>query len=219
MGLTNYYYYKLFNSDKLRTAHHEAGHMVMAYLFSSHLTFNWLSINKKIIRNRVNTRDHGMFNFEWNIVPQPTDIEAADITTLIALSGMCAQTVYKNSGPLSPGQIQLFSSQPSYLDRTGGIVDYDEAKARIGQMAVTIRYANLYIQKNCIAYCLSYFSRPEIWKATSFMAKESLKAKNQTLEQSDLALFAKASGLSQYLINNANVLLNGRHPITINSFR
>lgn len=219
MGLTNYYYYKFFDSDKLRTAHHEAGHMVMACLFSSHFTFNWLSINKQIIQSRVNTSDHGMFNYDWNIVPQPIDIEAADITTLIALSGMCAQTVYKNSGPLSSQQIQLFSSQPSYLDRTGGLVDYNEAKARIGQMAVTIRYANLHIQKNCIAYCLSYFSIPEIWNATTLIAKESLKAKNQTLEQNDLTAFANSSGLSQYLINNANSLLNGRHPITIGSFR
>ncbi len=210
---------RLIKTKALRTAYHEAGHCIVAAIFDHKLYLKALTLDKAFLASHDKTWN-GALLIEWYTQPQPHELEPGDHIILVALAGMCAQTLYSKGKNFVVKNRALFPKNPKLMDIDGGSVDYKIAQMYSVPIASNIQGVhNTHIEWSAIRWIYDYLMEPQVWRATKLVAEELLRSPNKSLDSTEIAVFLKEIGFNNYLTANKARLLGQRYPFTYAKFK
>lgn len=214
-GFLKLAYYKRYKPEMLRTAYHEAGHGIVAALFAHELALVQITANKKAL-NRAGKRFNGALQVEFHVLPQPSDFEAGDHLTLIALAGTCSRTLYtRGQAAVHDGINNMtYYVNRDAMDITGAHEDWAIASS---QSTRTQRYVNApkdVILNSGVRWVFNYLMQPRVWDATERLAEEIIRRPGLTLGSEQISRFLKKIGFAGYLAHHSQGLLSMRYPLS-----
>lgn len=209
---------KFFKTKKLATAYHEAGHCVVAAVFSDKLFLKELSVNKEYM-SKINTGYTGGLHLEWYNIPDQTDHESADHLILIALAGICAKTLYTKGTSFVNRNIDQFRNNSDLLVADGASDDYEIVESYSKPLAQILNTKKSTIEWSAFRWVFEFLLDSEIWTATKIIAEEIIKHPNQTLNGREIIVIIEKSGLRYILNDRSHNFLSKRYPLSIQNLK
>ena len=218
LGFLKLAYYKRFNPEVLRTAYHEAGHGIVAALFSDELELVKLTVNKKALK-RENRAYNGVLKVSFFTIPLDNDFVPGDHLTLIALAGTCSRTLFtKGRQQVYDGiETGTYYVNRNAMDITGAHEDWSIAGLQSSRTRQYINVPKDIIIGSGLRWVFNYLMQPEVWKATERLAEELIRRPGLTLDSKQLSRFLQEIGFFRYLSQHGIGLLALRYPLTANS--
>ena len=210
----NILFHRLFRTNKLSTAYHEAGHCVVAAIFSDKLKLKVLSVNREKLRS-VNSSYNGVLNMEWFAIPDKSDYQSADHLILIALAGICSKTLYTKGSKYVSANMSRFPYRDGLLDSAGGVDDYEIVKDFSIPLSRILQIKRTTIEWSAFRWIFEYLMIDEVWQATRKIAEQLISHNDQHFSEKQIAEIVRSSGLESFLITNKQSLLKKRYPMSI----
>jgi len=206
-------YYRLFKRKKLAIAYHEAGHCVVAAIFTDKINLKMLSINKELMKKNHPSYNGGL-DFEFINIPNPSENEPADHLILIALAGMCSKTIFNKGQKYVKKYFETFKNNSTQIDNSGANDDYKIVNDYINPLAVRLQIRKDIIQWSGFRWLFDYLMTPEVLIATKLIAEELIRRPSQSIYNGEITDLINSTGLAAYLLAKKNNIISRRYPLT-----
>lgn len=200
------------------TAHHEAGHCIIAALFNDKLFLKCLTIDSSLLK-KVNPNYTGGLNLEFYTTPQSHEVEPGDNLILIALGGLCAKTIFKRGKQYVKDNLHLFSGKPNLMEIEGATEDYDLVRKFSLPIANVLQTRQTTVEWSAVRWVFEFLMEDEVWEATKKVAQKLLKNTNKSLVSTEISEFLDEINFQQHLENTKSIHLSKRYPLAIDKMK
>jgi hypothetical protein len=207
--------HKLFKTNKLRTAYHEAGHFIVASIFQKTFKLNKISINKKLLR-LDNLEFNGGLNLEFIEQPNQTDFEKGDQLILVNLAGICAQTIHTKGQKYVRKNIHNFKNNTDLLNLTGSKEDYNLAQKYSKPIGQYLNVNYTYVEWSAFLWLFKLFLNPIIWNCIKKTAEMLITVKDYTLDSNQISHLLQEIDLNPSIDKIKTDFINKRYPLSKN---
>ena len=212
-------YFWIMGSDKIRIAYHEAGHAVIAELFSEKLFMNFITINEEVSR-QFHESHRGGLAIEFFTQPSSQDYEVADNIILIALAGMCAQTIYKKGKDFVKDNLGNFHNNMNLLvyDGCGGDkAEWDKQAKELSEVYTQVAAGRILL--TAVRFVFEYFLNENVWKAIDSLAKDLIASPNEYLTDKEIKDSFTKIEFDKVLAEHRDAFLQKRYPLRFETFK
>lgn len=209
--------YRVFRKKLLRTAHHEAGHYLVTLLFRRRLLNTGMTMNRREL-SAIDTSLAGAVIGQWIDVPEPDDYEAADIMCLVAVGGMCAQTLASRGFRYVDQKWSRLHLTQGSLDVRGASGDYPMLQTYARPLATVYRTRQVVVEWSAFRWVFRYLMHETVWQCANQLAWGIVQSRNRRLEPSDVEELLRPFGGYDALDQAASSLLSQRYPLRKASF-
>ncbi len=205
---------RLKNEELVRTAYHEIGHLILAYLFQNDCEIHKVSINKRKMKKINPNYNAGcQILIKWEYTADILDKEI-----VIAYGGMCIQSIYKSNSADFNELIPSIVTNPNKFRKDEGCdKDKEIIKKYIQNLLYSTGYTSSQYREYLLQFILDFMTTPECWKAIKCLTEKLLNKWNLELSFKEIQKLLKKCGFEDYLNSNMDIILKKRYPIIYNS--
>lgn len=211
------FFHKIFKTQLLSRAYHEAAHCSVAAIFTNKLVLKTLTINKKLAKE-VNPAYAGGLSMSFKIIPKDNNPEPGDNLILIACAGICGRTIHSKGFEYVRNNISIFHTNDKLMDTRGAEDDYGMMQKYSKPIGNIFSTSYSIIEWSAFRWTYEFLMDERIWEATKKIAEALIKKPDRTFNEVEILDIIEKSGLKNYLDNNKSVFLDKRYPLKPEKF-
>lgn len=202
---------KKASEQLISSAHHEAGHCVMAFLFNDCYTSETITINP-IFAQSVNNNFSGAFKIISKHIASTHNTLHHEV--LILSAGVCSQILYNEGLEYVNRNFIKLPINLELLFNEGGRDDREKIKLNLKYLSDEFNISEEIIWGNAVLWTFKFFKKEIVWKTIQYISEKLIEKKGLTLNKNEIENIIKKSGLKKYLEKNRIPIREEIYPLS-----
>lgn len=202
---------KKVSEQSISSAHHEAGHCVMAFLFNDCYTSETITINP-LSAQSVNNNFLGAIRIISK--HKASTYSTLHHEILILSAGVCSQVLYNEGLEYVNKNFIKLPINLELLFNEGGRDDREKIKVNLKYLSNKFNISEEIIWGNAVLWTFKFFKKEIVWKTIQYISEKLIERKDLTLHKNEIENIIEKSGLKKYLEKNRIPIIKEIYPLS-----